>query len=74
MAIVRRFALSLLRTDQRKDEAEMAALIKSNGGRKPRNGPLNKSTATAEPRASVKTRRKRASWDPSYLLHLLQLA
>jgi predicted transposase YbfD/YdcC len=74
MAIVRRFALSLVRTDQRKDEAAMAALIKANGGRKPRNGPLNKSPDTAERRASVKTRRKRASWDPSYLLHVLQLA
>ena len=74
MAIVRRFALSLVRIDQRKDELDMQALIKANGGRKPRNGPLNKSPATAEPRASVKTRRKRASWDPSYLRHVLQLA
>lgn len=72
MAIVRRFALGLVRSDQRKDEAELKALIESNGGRKPRNGPLNKSGPNRK--ASVKTRRKRAGWSPDYLLKVLQLA
>jgi hypothetical protein len=31
-------------------------------------------TASLEPNASVKTRRKRAGWDPAYLLKVLQLA
>jgi predicted transposase YbfD/YdcC len=72
MAIVRRFALGLVRGDQRKDEAELHVLIQQNGGRKPRNGPLNKSGPNLK--ASVKTRRKRASWSTDYLLKVLQLA
>jgi predicted transposase YbfD/YdcC len=69
MAIVRRFALGLVRTDQAQDEAARRARIES--GIRPKRGVKNKDrTAT---KGSVKTRRKRASWDPAYLLHILNL-
>jgi predicted transposase YbfD/YdcC len=70
MAIVRRFALSLVRNDQRKDNAESQASANSSGAKRKR---TIAGKASANSKASVKTRRKRASWDPDYLLHILQL-
>jgi predicted transposase YbfD/YdcC len=70
MAIVRRFALSLVRNDQRKDNAESQARANSSGAKRKR---TIAGKASANSKASVKTRRKRASWDPDYLLHILQL-
>jgi len=67
MAIVRRFALGLVRHDQRKDEIESEAEAKLNGKASARR------KGGAKRKASIKTRRKRASWDPSYLLKILQI-
>jgi predicted transposase YbfD/YdcC len=64
MAIVRRFALSLLRNHQSKDNAETEARANSAGAKR---------KGGAKRTHSVKTRRKRASWDPEYLLQILQI-
>src|SRR5450432_3043139 len=63
MAIVRRFALSLVRNQQREDDAKREQDANSSGAKRKRTIAGKES---ANSKASVKTRRKRASWDPDY--------